>query len=335
MSRLSLLYPTSPPVLEPLLRAARAVDGLNLDRLWFGQLQTFELHQVAAYLAGAGIRTPVGAAVTLAPLRAPYEAAVAARSVAALTGLPFVAGYGPGAPEVARGLIRGGYRRPRVAMVEYLRSVRDLLAGGHVDHEGEYHATCAQLLPLAAPPIELGAGVLRPAMAEAMGEVADVAITLLTPPSYVAERIAPGLLAGATAVGRAAPRIATIVHAAVEHVGRDPYLLAERAASAHLAKRHYADMLCRAGVPVDPADPLSGARAIVDSAVFVYGTRGDIADEIRRYHAAGVDEVVLNLCGVLATEGVASMLRDLAAITAALRQQTAIPSVAVAFAHSR
>jgi hypothetical protein len=52
--------------------------------------------------------------------------------------------------------------------------------------------------------------------------------------------------------------------------------------------------------------------------VFVSGTPVDIARELERYHEAGVDEVVLNPCGVLLAEGTGAALRDVEEIAAAV-----------------
>ena len=82
--------PHSPAGGEETIGYARLVsDGLGA-RLWLGQTTHAEPHQVLAYLAGAGLRVPSGTAVTLTPLRHPYEAALQARGVALLSGRPHV-----------------------------------------------------------------------------------------------------------------------------------------------------------------------------------------------------------------------------------------------------
>ncbi len=79
-----------------------------------------------AALVGAGIVVPFGTAVALTPLRHPYEAAVAARSVARLSGLPYVAGIGPGAPEFQAKLRATPYPRPAAVSARYLDTMRAL-----------------------------------------------------------------------------------------------------------------------------------------------------------------------------------------------------------------
>ncbi len=227
-------------------------------RLWTGQSLKVETHQAFAHLAGAGIRVPVGTGVTLMPLRHPYEAALQARSLALMTGRTVVAGYGVGAPAFVRSLNGRPCASPRTMAADYLRTVRSLIDGEIVDHAGDYHELRGRLIPMDHPGVEVGVGVLRPNMARTAGGVADVAITWMTPPGYVADTLLPALEEGAKDRD-ACCRVATVVHVAVERGGRDPYVLAHTAAAGHLAADHYTDMLRRAGVPADPADPRAGA----------------------------------------------------------------------------
>ncbi|GEC06261.1 LLM class F420-dependent oxidoreductase [Streptomyces spinoverrucosus] len=313
----AVLYPLQPDHPELVAPFAELVARTGARRLWLCQSFRAEPHQVLAYLAGMGHSVPVGTSVTLLPLRHPYEAALQARSLALLTGRPVVAGYGIGTPEFAQGLTPEPYRSPRTAVAEYLTSVRALLNGEDVAHDGPYHCLHASLPPVGPhAPVEVGAGVLRPGMARTAGATADMAITWMTPPSYIRDTLAPQLAAGAAEAGRATrPRIATAVHVAVRRPGRDPRRLARAAAGAHLRAPHYADMLRRAGVDVDAPDP---AAELLRAGVVVTGTPEEIAATLADHRAAGVDELVLNPTATLLTEGVHAAVTDLEEITAAL-----------------
>ncbi|BCL20596.1 LLM class flavin-dependent oxidoreductase [Streptomyces tuirus] len=307
----SVLVPNMPETPDSLRPHTELVRDIGARRLWTGQSLKVEAHQAFAHLAGAGIRVPVGLSVTLMPLRHPYEAALQARSLALLTGLPVVAGYGVGSTAFVRSLNGRPFASPRTMAGDYLRTVRALLDGEIVDHAGEYHSLQGRLIPMEHPRVEVGVGVLRPNMARTAGGVADVAITWMTPPAYVAETLLPALEKGAKDGDRDTRcRVATVVHVAVEREGRDPHALAYTAASGHLTMEHYTDMLRRAGVPVDPADPVAGAAALVDSGTYLYGSADHIAAVLEEYRNAGVDEVILNCAGVLFTEGQSAALRD-------------------------
>jgi hypothetical protein len=317
-SAVAVLFPRQPTHAEHLAPYAKAVVAGAARRLWTGQSLQAESHQSFAYLAGMGIKPAVGIGVTLMPLRHPYEAAVQARSLALLTGQPVVVGYGAATPEFVAGLRGAPYRRPATAAAGYAATVRGLLAGEVVRRQDEA-AHCHAALPGvgAHPTVEVGLGVLRPAMARAAGAVADVAITWMTPPDYIRDVLSPALAAGA--LGRCRPpRIATVVHAALARPGRDPRRLLLAGARPHLGAPHYTDMLRRAGIAAYPDDTAAGAQAFVDAGAYAYGTAADVAKHVRAYRDAGVDEVVLNLCGVALAEGDGAAVEDLTEMLTAI-----------------
>jgi alkanesulfonate monooxygenase SsuD/methylene tetrahydromethanopterin reductase-like flavin-dependent oxidoreductase (luciferase family) len=300
----SVLYPMQPAHADLVEPFARVVVDAGARRLWAGQSYAAESHQVFAYLAGKGYPLPVGLGVALIPLRHPYDAAVQARSLALLTGHSVVAGYGPSTPDFVVRLRGRPYGRPAA------------VAAGYADAIRRYVGPLPEAETVAVPGVEVGLGVLRPGMARAAGTVADVAITWMTPPGYVRDVLVPALAEGAADRTRP-PRIATVVHVAVAKGGREPRKLALAGAGAHLCTPHYTDMLRRAGIPVDPSDPAAGAATLVDTGVYAYGSAAEIAECVRGYHEAGVDEVILNPAGVLIAEGPDKAVADLAEVLAA------------------
>lgn len=314
MANFSVLMPFTPSRPEQAVPYAAFVQH-RAHRLWQGQSLLIDPHQTFSYLAGIGFRIPVGTGVTLMPFRHPFEAALHARSMAAAMRAPVVAGFGPGGTSLQASLRGAPYPSPIRAAREYLTIVRALLASGTVSHAGEYFTMYGSLPPLPAQPVELGLGVLRPRMARLAGEVADIAVTWLTPSAYVGDQLLPALREGATAAGRATPRLAAIVPVAVSRPERESADLAAASNSAHLNGPHYRDMLRRAGIELgSPSDLAAGARALVDGGAFVYGEPAVICKELDAYRAAGVDEIVLNLTGVCVRHGIQAGLADLEAI---------------------
>ncbi|MGW7822753.1 LLM class flavin-dependent oxidoreductase [Streptomyces puniciscabiei] len=319
----SVIYPLQPSSVGEIVPVARLLQQRGRGRLWLGQSMGLDTHQLFAALTGMGIRIPFGSSVVLSPLRHPFDAALQARSVAAMSGSPYVAGIGPGGADFQRMVMREAYARPVSAAAEYVSVMRRLLAGERVDEDGAHFHTHAQLGPPPSAPVELGLGVLRSAMARAAGRVADVAITWLTPAPYIRDTLVPSLAAGASSEHRRSPRVATVVHVAVARPGRDIRRTAFNAASGHLSLPHYTDMLRQAGITADPAHPDEGAGAIVDAGLFVTGTPQEIADGLDEYRHAGVDEVILNVCGVTRSEGLGAGLRDLTDILGAVDDRRA------------
>ncbi|MEU8887045.1 LLM class flavin-dependent oxidoreductase [Streptomyces sp. NPDC048442] len=318
MTDYSILVPFVPRRPEQLLPFAGLVHWTGASRLWQGQGMTTEPYQGFAHAAGAGFRVPTGLGVTLMPMRHPYEAALQAKSLSLITGESVVAGFGPGSKDMQRAMLGEPYRSPLTAAREYLTAVRAALTGTPDVVAGEYWHQAGRLAPLPGPQVELGLGVLRPGMAKVAGELADVAITWLTPARYLAETIVPalGAGAGAGAAGRAVPRVAAIVPVALAADGRDPAKLALASNGAHLSLPHYRDMLRQGGVALpdggfDTADPESQALALVKGDAFVYGAAEEVLEKLAAYRAAGVDEIVLNVTGVAALEGPSAASHEL------------------------
>lgn len=316
----AVMVPLQPDSPDDVLPFAELVARRRGRRLWMGQSLRCDAHQVFAHLAGRGVRVPVGTGVSLMPLRTPYDAALQARSLALITGRPVVAGYGTATPAFVASLHGEPYGSPRTAAGEYLTAVRALLDGGEAHLEGRYQRLRATLPPTGPhAAVEVGAGVLRPAMARTAAAAADVAVTWLTPADYVRDVLVPALAEGAG--DRYPPRVATVVHVAVDRPGRDPARMADAVVSGHLRAAHYVDMLRRAGVPLRASDDrLVRAKQVVQAGVFVFGTPAHIARELSRYTAAGVDEVVLNTGGVLFTHGEQEALADVEDVFTAMEE---------------
>ncbi|WP_433438842.1 LLM class flavin-dependent oxidoreductase [Nonomuraea sp. CA-141351] len=288
--------------------------------LWQGQATLVEPHQSFAYAAGAGFRFPVGFGVTLMPLRHPYEAALQARSVAMHTGHPVVAGFGPGPKGFQEALLGKPYPSQLTAVREYVTVVRGLL-GGMVDFHGEYFSYRGMLPPAVTPKIEIGLGVLRRGMARLAGEVADVAVTWLTPPAWLGDSIVPALREGAKAAGRDMPRVAAMVPVALRRPDRTPAEQALASNSMHLQAPHYIDMLRKAGVGVTGRNTAADAAALVEGGAFVSGDLEQVLTRLKEFEHAGADEIILNLTGVYNLQGPEETTNELKSLLGALTGQ--------------
>ncbi|GGZ11910.1 LLM class flavin-dependent oxidoreductase [Streptomyces nitrosporeus] len=324
MTAYSVLVPFVPSRPEQMLPFAGLVHWTGAHRLWQGQSLSTESHQGFAYAAGAGFRVPAGLGVTLMPLRHPTEAALQARSLSLMTGEPVLAGYGPGAPGVQQALLGAPYRSPLTAAREYLGAVRAALAGGPEVLDGTYVHQESLLRPVPGPKVELGLGVLRPGMARVAGEVADAAITWLTPARYLREHIVPAVRESAERTGRPAPRVVAMVPLALEAHDRDPVQLALASNRNHLRAAHYRDMLRRGGVdlpdevpegtgPPDDNELLQG-KALIAGDAFLYGGPDGLRAGLDAYREAGVDEIVLNVTGVARVFGPQAATKELRAL---------------------
>ncbi|MEU8661782.1 LLM class flavin-dependent oxidoreductase [Actinoplanes philippinensis] len=311
MSTYSILMPFAPTRPEQALPFGAFAQWSSAHRLWQGQATLHEPHHTFTHMAAGGFRVPVGLGVTLMPFRHPYDAALQAQSLAVTMGHPVVAGFGPGAKVLQEGLLGAPYRSQLQAVREYVTIVRGLLDGEPAPPPGEYFTCKARLPKVPRPPVEVGLGVLRPGMARVAGETADVAITWLTPASYLRDTLIPALREGAEAAGRPVPRVVSIVPIALDRDGSDPRDAVLTANSGHLSLPHYRDMLSRSGIHVDTADPRTAAEQVLKGGAFLAGTPGQVAGRLREFTEAGVDEVVLNTTATYARFGVKSALEEL------------------------
>ncbi|MET9833418.1 LLM class flavin-dependent oxidoreductase [Streptomyces sp. NPDC006385] len=316
----SVIYPAQPTDLGSVIPYARLAENSSGRRLWCGQSLLLDSHQLFAALAGTGMDLGFGTAVSVMPLRHPMAAAQSAFSTAILSGHSFVAGTGPGPVDFQREILGAAYDKPVTATRRYVAGMRAMLDSTVVT-EATMRPTRARSPLLPAPPVEVGLGVLREPMARLAGECADWAITWLTPHTYIRDRLAPAIAESAARAGRTVPRLAAVVHCAVARPGRDLVNTALQPSRAHLQAPHYCDMLNQAGVPVDPADPRAGAELLLSRGVVATGTPEDIADTLGAYHAAGVDEVIVNVAGVHLVDGPGAALRDLSAILTAVEKR--------------
>ncbi|ANS68057.1 hypothetical protein SLINC_5833 [Streptomyces lincolnensis] len=308
----SFLVPFVPTRPEQLLPFAALAQWSRTHRLWQGQGTASDTHQAFTYAAATGFRGPVGTSVSLMPFCHPYEAALRAQSLAAAMGHSVVAGFGPGAKVLQSGILGSPYRSQLGAVRDYVTVVRDLLTDGKADHEGEFY-TCRATLPrMPLPPVQVGLGVLRPRMAALAGELADVAITWLTPAAYLRDTVVPALRSGAHGAARETPRVVAIVPLALAGPKRDATELALASNAGHMRLPHYADMLTRSGIDVDmKEDPRASGRALVAGDAFLYGDADELRAKLGEFVSAGADEIVLNVTGVAMTEGPTAALKEL------------------------
>ena len=293
MPVLAAQWPYTPTRLDDVLSWSQILHGRGYGRLWLGQSAVMDTAAAVAYAAGAGANLAVGLAVQVMPLHSPASTAQQLRALAAACGREVPVCFSPGDPIAQQVFAGRRYRSPLTAAREFLTALRAQVEGAPLQQRGEYFSFDGQLT--CPPPdhtISLGLGTLRPKMAELAGEVADLAVTWLTPPDYVQTVLVPALDRGAATAGRARPRLVVPVHAALAAPGRRPEVLAQTALGHHLQGEHYRRMLEAAG---ERGALRTGAAGALESGLMTYGSAADIADRVIEVAAAGADEISLVL----------------------------------------
>ncbi|HJA05371.1 MAG TPA: LLM class flavin-dependent oxidoreductase [Candidatus Microbacterium stercoravium] len=308
----SILVPFGPVRPQQVLPFAALAQWGDSAALWQGQAAGTDALLNFAYASDHGFATPVGTAVSLMPFAHPFDAAMRATTLVSATGNPATICFGPGSTSLQRGLLGAPYRSPLGAAREYVTIVRSLVDTGEAAFSGEFYSCSMRMPHMPRPKVSVGLGVLRSRMAELAGEVADVAVTWLTPANYIRDVIRPALVRGATRAGRPVPRIVAMVPVSLAQNDRDPVDVALASSKGHMSLPHYVAMLDSAGVRVDvDADPRASAQALIDGGAFLAGDRASVESAMSDYDDAGVSEIVLNLSGVAELEGHRAALADL------------------------
>lgn len=308
---IGIMYPQMPGALGGVVAYAE-VARRGGHRLWFGHSSQTDSHMTMAALIGRGYSIPFGNAVALFPLWHPHGLAVQARSIARMSGSSYILAIGPGGHLFQEKTLGSRIEHPVSATLAYARSLREIIPEASPEGVSPHRD------------VELGFGVLRPAMARASGRGADWAVTWLTPASYLRSTIVPESRAAARGAGRPTPRVASVVHFAINRPGRDPVALSEESNRDHLSAPHYVSMLQQAGLDIELGDTLGGARALVDDGTYLYGSAAEVADRIAILEESGVDHVVINVFGVVRLHGNAEALVDLEELLAELHRREVI-----------
>lgn len=249
---------------------------------------------VTAYAAAGAAteRIVLGTAVT--PTYPRHPITLAAQAIALNDLAPGRVRLGIGTSH--RPTIEGSYGmpmgKPLAHLREYLTILRGLLWEGAVDFSGEYF-TVKSALPesVPAPKIPLPISALRRNAFVLAGEVADGAITWVTPIDYIIKTALPALQEGADRAGRERPPLIAHVPVAVS-TDRDAARNAFRAQFPIYSKLpFYAAMFKDAGFPVtadgEMTDGLVDTLAVSGDAAAITAQLGEIREQ-------GIDEVMIS-----------------------------------------
>jgi 5,10-methylenetetrahydromethanopterin reductase len=313
--QVSLFQPFVPGRLSDTEPFARVVaENSGLSRFWMGQSWTVDPVATCVHLAAVGIRVPTGIGVLVTSARHPVHAALEARTLAVATGhVPEVA-FGPGSRDLQRDLLGAPLHRPVSDSVAFLSEVARELGVPTSERTTGTRGYPVRLPLSDAPAPRLGLGVLRPRMAVEAGRSADSAVLWSAPPGYIEHTIVPALDRGADAAGRPRPRVIVIVPTVPQSSGVAEPVAIDAALGGHLRLPHYRDMLQRAAVDLG-STPEHAVAGLLRSDAVLRGHDGDVAEGLRRFAEAGVDEVVLNLSGVHLRGGATAICRALQGLT--------------------
>lgn len=260
-------------------------------------------------LAAAAVETSrirLGTSIVPTFPRHPLVVVQQTQVLASLAPGRFRLGLGPSHRNAIEGVFGIPFDRPLEHLREYATIVREMLQGGGVDFEGKRYQAHGRLSEAIDVSVLLSA--LRPASYELAGEIADGAISWITPAAFLRDVARPALESGArrrrdgarpVLVGHAFAAVSTDA-AAVLQAGRERLAMYARAP-------FYQEMFALAGYPEARSGSL-GDGAI--RAVVLSGDDAAVRAGIQRFLDAGLDELIVSPLPV-GSEPAASVTRTL------------------------
>ena len=197
-------------------------------------------------------------------------------------------GVGPSHRPVIEGVYGLAMPTPMEHLREYVDILRSALWDGKVDFTGRFYTVKATLPRTTHTPLLVSA--LREGAYYVAGEVADGAISWVSPVPYLLNRALPALRAGAGRVARAVPPLVAHVPVALSQ-DRSAVLAAARKQLGRYGRLpFYASMFAEAGFPVAEGGVMSDS--LLDSLV-VSGSEADVATRLTELVAGGLDELLV------------------------------------------
>ena len=274
------------PRIDDLVELVSLVDRCGYDSLWVGDHISYAIPILdpLLQLAQAAVvsrRLTLGTSVLLLPLRHPTPVAKQVITLDHLTEGRFILGVGVGGEfphEYQACGVRLSERGARLA--EGVTVLRKFFAGGSVTHSGRFYGPFEDI-PMRPPPRQIGGPPIwfagrRPAALRRIGRLGDGYLAyVITPDMYRDALVAIG--GAADLAGRGDVRFGT------------GHLLFTR------IDKTYDDALDRATETLSVRYAMDFRKAA--QRYCALGTPAQVAETIRRFHAAGVRHVVLDLLG--------------------------------------
>jgi F420-dependent oxidoreductase-like protein len=279
----------SPKVLEAILLA----EERGVKTAWSTVGGTMP-DTVAIYAAAAAQTSRITLGTSIVPTYPRHPISLASE-VMALEGFAsgrIRIGVGPSHKPTIEGQFGIPMGKPLDHLREYVTILRGLLHEGKVNFSGEYMSATISLPDFAVPPkTPVPISALRRNAFHLAGEIADGAISWVTPVHYLVNTALPAVEAGASSAGRSRPPVIAHVPVAVS-TDRDAARAAFRRQFPMYSKLpFYQAMFADAGFPVTAEETMTDE--LVDN-LAVSGTEDEIRKRLEAIRAEGIDELLIS-----------------------------------------
>lgn len=261
------------------IRPARQLvelESLGVRRVWLPHLLGLDPLPVFAAAAAQTSDIRFGTAVMPTWPRHPLALMQEALAVQAVSDGRLTLGIGVSDVPTIQDIHGLQWRDPIGHLREYL-NVCTQARSGQVDFRGDYHRVHATLGDLPTQHMPILASGLNPRAIETAAQLADGLITLLAPPSYLAQVVGPRIAARVTSQDFS---LVACVPVVLTHKIRDAARVAEKVYGPFRGYTGYASML-------------RAARCDDITDVAVIGDEDTVTAQLARYAAAGVTEIAV------------------------------------------
>jgi probable F420-dependent oxidoreductase len=283
---------------DEALDVASEALAAGLGTLWIGEMATYD---AVALATAAGHRAP-GLGLKIGPMaigvRTPAQIALAASSVAALTGSRVDVALGASSPAIVSGWHGREWAHSAARMGETIDCLRAMLAGLPSDRDGRHVRSHGFRLRRPLPDARISVAAFGPAMTRVAARRGDEVVLNLAPPERV-RAVRATVDAESAATGRTPPRLAVWVPAALEPGDEARAQIASQLAI-YLAPPGYGEMFAELGFPELVRRARDGERrselagripAELLEQVCAMGSAASVAARVSAYHDAGADVV--------------------------------------------
>lgn len=200
---------------EEALTIALEVQSAGLDALWIGELATFDAVALATAIGHRAGGLPLKLGPLAVGVRGPAALAFAVSSVANLTESDVDVALGASSPVIVSGWHDRRWEHAATRMRETIECLRQILAGGRSDYDGQYVRTHGFRLRRPRPQTRICVAAFGPAMTRVAALHGDELVLNLVTPEHVAT-VRETIEAEAAAAGKLAPKLAVWVPVALE-----------------------------------------------------------------------------------------------------------------------
>ncbi len=270
------------------LQAIKDAEAAGVPAFWLttgGTSADVPTLYAAAAMVTSSIK--MGTSITQTWPRHPVALVSQCIALAQLAPGRFRIGLGPSHAPAVENMYGVPYVKPLLNLREYLTVMTTLLREGEIDFSGTFVKTKAKIsgAPFDVPVM---ASALRPASFRLCGELADGAISWVSPWEYLRDIALPAMVEGAESAKRATPTMVAHMPIALSN-DRD----AVREAAGPFLGRYagmpnYQGMFAAAGFD----DVANGDRNAVVDAVVVNGSEGEIIEKLATMRHEGAGEII-------------------------------------------